>query len=113
MEDWVIAGLAGWCLTGVVRLPASVLLALAHIRHGVSHPEPPPHPSWGPLPDPWSPLIQGLLGAIGGVAAWSLVGARLAERGLGTAVVVGVLGGSVGLTLGDTFTAVRTRNVRG
>jgi hypothetical protein len=106
MDDWAIPFMAGWCLTGVSRLPAWVIWKLTH---PVPTPPEPPHPNWGPLPEPWLPLVYGLIGGLGGVAAWATVGARFAHDGLASAVIVGVLGGGVAMTLVDAVAGLRTR----
>lgn len=118
MEAWILAAIAGWCPTGWPRWwpwwrrrwwwPIPV----------PPPPEPGPRPDEGPLPDPWAegplpepwaPIIDGLFGAAGGVAAWAVLGGRFGDGGMLSVITISFLGGCVGLSLSETVGGLRSR----
>jgi len=111
MEIWALAFIAGWCGTGAGRLPEWLIRLIRKLP-------PPPDPDPWPIIHPWgaiSPILYGVLGGVGGVAAWALAGARFGSDTIWPVVVIGILGGGVGLSIADTLAGMSSRgpNVRG
>ena len=108
MGIWALAFIAGWCGSTGSRLPEWLLRLLRRWP-------PPPPPDDGPIIHPWgaiAPLVYGLLGGAGGVAAWALAGSQFGAESIWPVVVVGLLGGGVGLSVADTFAGMSGRGAR-
>jgi hypothetical protein len=117
MEIWILAALAGWCPTGWPRIPRWPWVPW--------WPWPWPRPPWpgpGPEPDPppiylprdrpLEPITLGLFGAVGGIAAWAVLGPRFGSDGsLVGVVVISFLGGCFGLSIANTLDGLRNRGV--
>ncbi len=107
MEGWAIAFIAGWwCGSTGSRLPEWLIRLLKRWP-------PPPPPDDGPIIHPWgaiSPIVYGILGGIGGVAALAVAGAPFVhQQSIWPAVVLGILGGGVGLSVADTIAGLSSR----
>jgi hypothetical protein len=119
MEIWILAALAGWCPTGwprwVPRRPRwPWWWPVPPIPDPPGpRPEEGPRPEpWqeGPHPEPWEPIVSGILGAVGGIAAWAILGGRFGgDGGLIPVAVIGFLGGCVGLSVAETIQGLRSR----
>jgi hypothetical protein len=122
MEVWVLAALAGICPVGWPRYPINWDWLLWLLRHFPPPPKP-PRPNEGPLPEPWdilSPFPQpwtvgrGILGALGGIASFAILGGRFGGDGMWAVIGLGFLGGCAGLWVADVATQLRgARNLKG
>jgi hypothetical protein len=119
MEIWILAAIAGWCPTGWPRWVPWRGWPWWWPIPPIPDPDPGPRPEEGarpepwlerPHPEPWEPIVSGILGAIGGMGAWAVLGDRFGgDGGLTSVAVIGFLGGCVGLSIAQTIQGLRNR----